>query len=170
MSGLKSFTVLHHLPLIHTLSEFNIDQDVKKLYNYKKDCYQDDVKYEIEGDRRMLDMSFKNSLPHLKTAGRTTDRKENFFEPLAIGIGAAVEEENERIIRAAKKKQFDDMLARKRQEEEKEKQRLIQEMIEKEGKEKAEQNKKDMEEIDRQMKEQLESMTKEITGGDDSES
>ncbi len=169
LSGLKSFTVLHHLPLIHTFSEFNIQQDVPKLYSYKKDCYQDDVKYEIEGDRRILDMSFRKSQPHLKTAGRTTDRKENFFEPLAIGIGVAVEEENERRIRAAKKKQFDDMLAKKRQDEEKEKQRLIQEMTEKEGKEKAEKNKKEMEEIDRQMKEQLETMTKQITSGDEVE-
>jgi hypothetical protein len=127
LQGLKSFKVLHHLPLIHTLTEFNIDVDTKSLYKYDEDVFKGKVKYEIEGDRRKLDMTYHNVVPNLKTDARTTDRRENFFEPLAIGIGTAVEEEEKARIIAAKKKQFDDMIEKKRKDEEEAKQRMLQE-------------------------------------------
>ena len=131
LQGLKSFKVLHHLPLIHPLTEYNLDVDTKKFYKYDEDVFKGNVKYDIEGDRRMLDMSYNKVSVNLITYARTTNRKENFFEPLAIGVGTAMEEEEKARIAAAKKKQFDDMIAQKRKDEEDDKQKLIQEEQEK---------------------------------------
>lgn len=119
--------ILKELPLIYNLDQIGVATDWKKPYDYSQDCFQGDVKYEIAGGRKRLDLHWVDVNPKSWDQRGRSNRSENYFEPRAAGIGAAREEEEKERIEELKRKHWEDLLRQKREEEEREKQKRIEE-------------------------------------------
>jgi len=139
-SIMKKFTVLHRLPQCYDLCRFGIQMDTDPKYEYFQDNYGPGVipKLGIAVGRKTAEMKLKGPKPLTAIQKIKTDYKENMFESLAAGIGAAQRENDKEGQKEQRQKQWAALIEERRQKEEEEREHAI--------KEEGEQMEKDAEE------------------------
>lgn len=126
-STLKSFKVLHQLPLVYSQTRFEVPLEADKRYNYWQDVYGQITRPKLghAGGRYGAEMKPKG-VKVLPRAQRTaSEYDENVFESQEMGIGRSLlEKEHEKVL-AAKMEAWNKSLAEKRELENEERNRLV---------------------------------------------
>jgi hypothetical protein len=132
-SSIKMFTILKHLPRIYHTSDFGVQNDPPKRYDYFKDVYgksEEDVPLGTAGGRRTINMKAHNALPLIPGARYNltkSDYKENVLESAEVGIGKAKAIEEKKRKEELKNKQFAALIEKRRKDEEAKRKALIEE-------------------------------------------
>jgi hypothetical protein len=126
-STLKSFKVLHQLPLVYDQTRFDIPLEADTRYNYWQDVYGQITRPKLghAGGRFGAELKPKG-VKILATSDKPmSEYDENVFESQEMGIGRSLMEKEEKRVLANKMEAWNKSLAEKREIESQERGRLV---------------------------------------------
>lgn len=126
-STLKSFKILHHLPLVYDQTRFGVPLEADTRYNYWKDVYGQITRPKLghAGGRYGAEMKPKDVKIVPITEKPISDYTENVFESQEIGIGRTIMEKERQRVLEKKMEAWNKSLAEKRAKEDEERGRLV---------------------------------------------
>lgn len=130
-STLNSFKVLLNEPLVYYLTNFGLETEAPRMYDYFKDTFGRSYK-DIKDSLRTptLTKAVAYEAKPLSVRNRTrSDYSENKFEAEATGLCKAIKSELAEIHRPEERAIHDNLIQKKRDEAEAERQRLIEEEL-----------------------------------------
>lgn len=126
-STLRSFKILHHLPLVYDQTRFDIPLEADPRYSYWEDVYGQITRPKLghAGGRFGAEMKPRDVKILSITEKPSSDYTENVFESQEMGIGRSIMEKERKRVLEKKMEAWNKSLAEKRELEDQERGRLV---------------------------------------------